>query len=115
MKKLACALILSTLIAPPATAATPDPNRGVIIQLSVIQAHKSMLSLCGVTGDEAAKLLAKDTELETKLQAGLNEEGKKSAEAELAKIEAGVKTSWEQTPEDQRAKSCEALKASMSK
>ena len=95
-----------------ADAPKPGGDRAAMIQLSVIEAQTSMLALCGI---EDGEYLERNKALEAKLMAGLSEEGKKSLPDALAKISEGVKTSWETTPEDQRAKSCEALKASMSK
>lgn len=119
MKKLVFTLIVSSLvsIAAPSMAAkngAPAPrDTAAVIKLSQIEARKSMLTLCGVTGDEAAKDLAKDNEQAASLQATLSDAGKKSLPDTLAKIDAGVQASWEKTPEDVRAKSCEALKTQM--
>ena len=118
MKKLICTLIVSAFVSvtAPALAAggAPSPHdTAAVIKLSQIEARKSMLTLCGVTAEEADKDLAPDNEKAAKLQEGLSDEGKKSLPDTLAKIDAGVKASWEKTPEDQRAKSCDALKAQM--
>lgn len=116
-KRLAilAALCLATL-ALPAQAADKAAirDRATLIQLKAIEARKAMLGLCGVTGEEAEKYLAHDREQEAKLQAALGEESKKTLADEMAKIDAGVKTSWDTTPEDARAKSCEALKTTLS-
>ena len=115
MKKLILTLVVSALVAVtvPALAAKGSSaailrDKATLTQLSALEARKSMLTLCGVTGEEADKALAPDNEKAAKLQAALSDEGKKTLPDTLAKIDAGVKASWEKTPEDARAKSCDA-------
>ena len=121
MKKLLLTLIIPSLvsIAVPALAAKAGGaanlgDRAAIAQLSMLEARKTMLGLCGVTGDEAAKDLAGDNEKAAKYQAQLSDDGKKSLPDAMAKIDDGVKKSWDTTPEADRTKSCEALKSRMS-
>jgi hypothetical protein len=118
MKKFLCALIAAALFlsAVPASAAktkTDLNDKLAITQLSALQARRSMLTLCGVTGDDLDKLLAKDKEKEARLVASLSDAGKKALPDALTKIDSGVKTSWANTAENLRAKSCAALEAKM--
>jgi hypothetical protein len=119
MKKLVYTLIAVAFISTAAVAAEeakPKTNlkdKAAITQLSAIQARRSMLTLCGVTGDELEKDLAKDKDKETKLVASLTDGGKQALPDALTKIDNGVKTSWDNTPENLRTKSCDALKAKM--
>lgn len=120
MKALpALALVAAFLFSPaPQARAETVPqmrDRSIIIQLSVIEAHKTMLPLCGVTEEEAGKLLEKDRAKEENFKGALTSGGKEALPAEMAKISDGVKKSWETTPEDQRRKSCDDLKAALSK
>ena len=117
MKKLFSVLVLSTLVAAAVPALAADKqalnDKVATMQLSAIESRKAMLALCGVTGDEAAQDLATDNAKAAELQASLSDDAKKALPDKLAKIDAGVKTSWDNTPEDLRAKSCDALKAKM--
>ena len=121
MKKLIQTLIISSLLslAVPALAANDAApaggpalkDRAPLALLSLYEAHKTMLGLCGVTGDEADKLLAKDNEKKAKYEAALSEDGKKALPDTLAKLDDSIQKSWDTTAEDVRNKSCDALKS----
>src|SRR5262249_18708965 len=108
----ALAILCLALISAQAFAGTaPSPqDRAAMVQLSAMEARKALLELCGVTGDAETTALAKDTEKRATLEASLSDDGKQKLADTIAKIDAGVKTSWDNTPDDLRAKSCAQLK-----
>lgn len=117
MKKLVCTLIVSALVSASAVALAGKPpanleERLALVQIKGLEARKAMLVLC-VPGDDAAKYLASDNEKRAKLEATLSDDAKKTLPDALALIDTGVKTSWDNTPEAQRNKSCEQLKEKM--
>ena len=120
MKKLVCTAIVASLVLITARGwaaedTTAIRDRAAVLQLSGFEARRTMLEVCGVTGDEADKLLANDIAATAQLEASLSDEGKKSLRIELAHARDAVKASWDVTPEDQREKSCAQLKAMMAR
>src|SRR5262249_51385270 len=83
MKKSGCLLVAAALLftALPAIAAkgkTDLHDKAALVELSALQARRSMLTLCGVTGDALETMLAKDREKEARLVFSLSDAGKKA-------------------------------------
>lgn len=120
MKKLifTLAVICFALIAAQGEAADEAAqarDRAAVLQLSGFEARRTMLEVCGVTGDEADKLLANDIAATDALEASLSAEGKKSLRIERAHAREAVLASWKVTPDEQREKSCDQLKQMMAR
>lgn len=90
-------------------------DRAAMQQLTGFEARRTMLEVCGVTGDEADEYLANDIAATAQLEASLSSAARKRLSAELAHARATVKASWEATPDEQREKSCDQLKQMMSR
>jgi hypothetical protein len=120
MKKFICALVAASFVliatlAEAADEAQQMKDRATILQLAGFEARRTMLEVCGVTGDEADKYLAYDIAAQEQLEESLSDEARKTLRAELAHARAAVKASWEATPEEHRTKACEQLKVTMSR
>jgi hypothetical protein len=117
VKKLICTLIVSSLVsltAPVLAAEAPNlKDQAPMVGLTVIEADISLLSLCGVTGDDAARYLESDNKKKATYEAQLSDSARAALPDVLANLDAGIKKSWDTTSADQRAKSCDALKARM--
>jgi len=120
MKKLICTALVASLVLFAARGWAADEaaemkDRAAVLQLSGFEARRTMLEVCGVTGDEADTYLASDIAATDALEASLSAEGKKSLRIERAHAREAVLASWKVTPDEQREKSCEQLKAMMAR
>jgi hypothetical protein len=119
MKKLVFTAILSSLVLVAAQGYAAEDtqelqDRAAVLQLSGFEARRTMLEYCGVSGDEADKILANDIAAAPQLEASLSDAGKRSLKVELAHARDAVKASWNATPAAQREQACASMVGQMS-
>lgn len=87
----------------------------MVMGLTGIRVRGSLIGLCGLTGDDVDKVLAKDKASAEKMEAGLTEATKKSSAEQVAATEAAMKADWDKSNEEKRAKACADIKAAVAK
>ncbi|TAL34900.1 MAG: hypothetical protein EPN97_07925 [Alphaproteobacteria bacterium] len=87
----------------------------MVLGLTGIRVRGSLIGLCGLTGDDVDKVLAKDKASAEKMEAGLTETAKKSYADQVAATETAMKADWDKSSEEKRAKACADIKEAVAK